>query len=166
MTIWINNRQRTTVLSQEKLRKKAAKILNVLGLSERELSLTLMGDRAMARLNRETFGRRGPTNVIAFPLDVEQAPSPVVFQPGTTAPPTILGEVVISVETTRRQAEEFGWPWQELLDFFLIHGILHLLGHDHGEPAAEAEMTARTWELMSVLYPGRSWDLEPAGEKV
>ena len=107
-----------------------------------------MGDRAMARLNRETFGRRGPTNVIAFPLDDTPTPG---------GPPALLGEVVISLETTRRQAEEFGWPWQELLDFFLIHGILHLLGYDHGEPAAEAAMTARTWELMGVLYPGRSW---------
>jgi probable rRNA maturation factor len=152
MKILINNRQRKTVLSQEKLRKKAAKILSALGLSEEELSLTLVGDRAMARLNRETFGRRGPTNVIAFPLD--DAPSP-------GGPPPLLGEVVISLETTRRQAWEFGWPWLELLDFFLIHGILHLLGYDHGDPAAEAHMTARTWELMAVLYPGRSWNLEP-----
>jgi probable rRNA maturation factor len=157
MTIWINNRQRTTVLSQEKLRKKAAKILNALGLSERELSLTLVGDRAMARLNRETFGRRGPTNVIAFPLDDPPSPG---------GPPALLGEVVISLATTRRQAQEFDWPWQELLDFFLIHGILHLLGYDHGEPAADASMTARTWELMGVLYPGRSWAEELTGEKV
>jgi ssRNA-specific RNase YbeY (16S rRNA maturation enzyme) len=74
MRILINNRQRKTVLSQEKLRKKAAKILSALGLSEEELSLTLVADRAMARLNRETFGRRGPTNVIAFPLDAAPAP--------------------------------------------------------------------------------------------
>jgi probable rRNA maturation factor len=128
----------------------------------------------MARLNRATFGRRGPTNVISFPLDVEQAPSLVQLQPGTTvphtpgpsqvvsagSPPTLLGEVVISLETTRRQAREFGWPWRELLDFYLIHGILHLLGYDHEDPAADARMNARTWELMGVLYPGRQWDQE------
>jgi len=127
-----------------------------LAWSEGELSLTLINDRAMARLNRDTFGRRGPTNVIAFPLD--DAPSP-------GGPPALLGEVVISLETTRRQAREFGWPWQELLDFFLIHGILHLLGHDHEDPAAEAAMTARTWELMGLLYPGRSWEQELTGER-
>jgi len=127
-----------------------------LELSDRELSLTLINDRAMAHLNRETFGRRGPTNVIAFPLD--DAPSP-------NGPPALLGEVVISLQTTRRQAQEFGWPWQELLDFFLIHGILHLLGHDHEEPAAAARMDARAWELMSLLYPGRSWAEEVSGEK-
>ena len=156
MIIWINNRQRTTVLSQEKLRKKAAKILSALELSDRELSLTLVGDRAMARLNRETFGRRGPTNVIAFPLD--DTPSP-------GGPPALLGEVVISLATTRRQAQKFGWPWQELLDFFLIHGILHLLGYDHEAPAASARMDARAWALMSLLYPGRSWAEEITGEK-
>jgi probable rRNA maturation factor len=128
-----------------------------LGLSDQELSLTLINDRAMAHLNRETFGRRGPTNVIAFPLD--DAPS-------SGGPPALLGEVVISLETTRRQAQEFGWPWQELLDFFLIHGILHLLGYDHEEPSAAARMEARVWDLMSLLYPGRSWAEEITGEKI
>ncbi len=124
-----------------------------MGWSEAELSLTLLGDRAMARLNRETFGRRGPTNVISFPLDGEQAPPPA--QPGAAVPqpPPMLGEVVISIETTRRQAEEFGWPWQELFDFFLIHGILHLLGYEHDSPEAEEVMTAKTWELLRLLRP-------------
>jgi probable rRNA maturation factor len=129
------------------------------------LSLTLVNDRAMARLNRETFGRRGPTNVIAFPLDAVPAPAGLapVRDAGTGAasgPPPSLGEVVISVETTRRQARESGWPWRELLDFYLIHGILHLLGYDHEEAEAEAAMDARAWELMNLLYPGRSWNLE------
>jgi probable rRNA maturation factor len=134
-----------------------------LGWSEAELSLTLLGDRAMARLNRETFGRRGPTNVISFPVDVEQARSPVHLPPGAAVlqppaispggPPPLLGEVVISIETTRRQAQELDWPWPELFDFFLIHGILHLLGHDHETPAAEAAMTAETWEMMFLLHP-------------
>jgi probable rRNA maturation factor len=146
-----------------------------LGWSEGELSLTLVNDRAMARLNRETFGRRGPTNVIAFPLDGlpgtagpgsgaarGAAPGEVTAAQAGAGPPPSLGEVVISLETTRRQARELGWPWRELLDFFLIHGILHLLGYDHDQPEAQARMEARAWELMDRLYPGRSWDLEEA----
>ncbi len=114
----------------------------------------------MARLNRETFGRRGPTNVIAFPVDnLEEArehfqgtsTAPEGPQPLPLGPPPVLGEVVISIETTRRQAVEFGWPWEELFDFYLIHGILHLAGHDHDTPENEAAMTARTWELMAVV---------------
>ena len=72
---------------------------------------------------------------------------------GRQSPPPLLGEVVISIETTRRQAQELGWPWPELFDFFLIHGILHVLGYDHGTPGEEATMTARTWELMRLLHP-------------
>lgn len=144
-----------------------------MGWSNGELSLTLINDRAMARLNRATFGRRGPTNVISFPLDAVSAPdelSPAEARRGTASraatgaptpgPPPSLGEVVISLETTRRQAQELGWPWRELLDFFLIHGILHLLGYDHEEPEAEAHMNTRAWELMTILYPGRQWDHE------
>ncbi len=117
----------------------------------------------MARLNRETFGRRGPTNVIAFPVDApgdlpgsprNKAPAPGAPRQQSSQPPPVLGEVVISIETTRRQAIEFGWPWEELFDFYLIHGILHLVGHDHDTPENEAAMTARTWELMGVIRGG------------
>jgi probable rRNA maturation factor len=115
----------------------------------------------MARLNRETFGRRGPTNVIAFPVDAlgdegsrSSAPPPDEPRQDSSQPPPVLGEVVISIETTRRQAAENGWPWEELFDFYLIHGILHLVGYDHDTPADETAMTARTWELMDVLGGG------------
>ncbi|HEX9883504.1 MAG TPA: rRNA maturation RNase YbeY [Desulfobaccales bacterium] len=124
-----------------------------MGWADAELSLTLVGDRAMARLNRETFGRRGPTNVIAFPVDVMIPGGGSRIAPATGGPPPVLGEVVISVETTRRQARESAWPWQELLDFFLIHGILHLLGYEHDHPAAEERMNTKAWELMALLHP-------------
>ena len=131
-----------------------------MGWAKAELSLTLVGDRAMARLNRETFGKRGPTNVIAFPMDalgefgggdpgLKQSFGPP--QKNSSQPPPVLGEVVISLETTRRQAAETGWPWEELFDFYLIHGILHLVGYDHDTPENEAAMTARTWELLERL---------------
>jgi len=119
-----------------------------LGWSEAELSLTLLSDRAMALLNRQTFGRRGPTNVIAFPFH----PDP---EPG--GPPPLLGEVVISLETCARQAAETGWTMEELFDFFLIHGILHLLEYDHDTPENEARMDEKTRELMALLHPGMSF---------
>ncbi|MGA7578609.1 MAG: rRNA maturation RNase YbeY [Desulfobaccales bacterium] len=136
-----------------------------MGWSEGELSLTILGDRAMARLNRETFGRRGPANVISFPLDAptlaregmgparksREAPAPGPGAISEASPPLVLGEVVISLPTTLKQARELGWPWQELFDFFLIHGILHLLGYDHETPPEEEAMTEKTWELMGSL---------------
>jgi probable rRNA maturation factor len=66
--------------------------------------------------------------------------------------PNLLGDVVLSVDTTGRQAEEGGFTLEEMLDFFLIHGILHLAGYDHLGSAEEAErMDARTWELWESL---------------
>jgi probable rRNA maturation factor len=112
----------------------------------------------MARLNRGTFGRRGPTNVIAFPVDAgegrESRRSPGSLPRSAASPPPVLGEVVISVETTRRQAAETGWPWEELFDFYVIHGILHLIGYDHDTPENDAAMTARTWELLDIIRGG------------
>jgi len=98
----------------------------------------------MALLNRQTFGRRGPTNVISFPLHPE---------PLSGGPPPLLGEVVISLETCARQAQESGWSLEELFDFFLIHGILHLLEYDHDTPENEERMDAKTRELLRLLHP-------------
>ncbi|OGP70584.1 MAG: rRNA maturation RNase YbeY [Deltaproteobacteria bacterium RBG_13_58_19] len=145
MKIWINNRQRKITVRLERVRRRAGKILNALGWGKAELSLTLVSDRSMARLNRETFGRRGPTNVIAFPLHSPDDPQ---------GPPPLLGEVVISLETTARQAQESGWTFVDLFDFFLIHGILHLLDYDHDTPEKAQAMDAKTWELMGVLRGG------------
>ena len=116
-----------------------------MGCPEAELSLTLVSDRTMARLNRELLGRRGPTNVIALPQ--RGGPFPQVQE-------QVLGDVIISLETTARQAREQGLELTELLDFYLIHGILHLLGYDHEGGGPEAErMATRTRELFFSLHP-------------
>jgi probable rRNA maturation factor len=120
-------------------------ILRGLDCPEGELSLTLVNDPAMARLNHTIMQRRGSTNVIAVPL--QGGPFPDVQS-------HILGDVIISLETTRRQAREQGWTFLELLDLYLIHGILHLLGYDHETTEAEAlRMAAKTRELYRLLHP-------------
>lgn len=116
-----------------------------MGYPKAELSLTLVNDPAMAKLNQTLLQRRGPTNVIAVPL--QGGPFPEIQ-------PHILGDVVISLETTRRQAKENGWRFLELLDLYLIHGILHLLGYDHvGSEAEAARMADKTKELFIMLHP-------------
>ncbi len=145
MKIWINNRQRKILLDLSKIRKKAAKILRDLGFPDAELSLTLVNDPAMAGLNQTIMQRRGPTNVIAVPL--QGGPFPEIQ-------PQVLGDVIISLETTRRQARQQGWKFLELLDLYLIHGILHLLGYDHETTEAEARrMTDKSRELYRLLHP-------------
>ncbi len=145
MKIWINNRQRKISLNLPEIKKKVERILNALAYPEAELSLTLVSDRTMARWNRELLGRSGPTNVIALPQ--RGGPFPQVQE-------QLLGDVIISVETTARQAAERGLAWEELFDLYLIHGILHLLGYDHEDEGPEAaRMTGRTQELLFMLHP-------------
>ena len=116
-----------------------------MGCPDAELSLTLVNDPAMAVLNHTIMQRRGATNVIALPL--QGGPFPEIQS-------QILGDVIISLETTRRQARQHGWKFLELLDLYLIHGILHLLGYDHETTEAEARrMAARSQELFRLLHP-------------
>ncbi len=116
-----------------------------MGCPDAELSLTLVNDPAMAVLNHTIMQRRGSTNVIALPL--QGGPFPEIQS-------QILGDVIISLETTRRQARQHGWKFLELLDLYLIHGILHLLGYDHETTEAEARrMAARSQELFRLLHP-------------
>jgi len=114
-----------------------------LGYPEAELSLVLVGDEEMTRLNREHLGRDRSTNVIAFPMlegDFGQV------NPG------VLGDVVMCVDTALREADEQGYNLDEMLDYYLIHGILHLVGYDHEGPAEEASlMEAKTGELWGML---------------
>ena len=104
----------------------ARRVLAAAGEEGVGLSLTLVNDGAIRELNREYRGKDRPTDVLSFPLD----PDDVV---GPSQPERLLGDVVISVETARRQAAEYDAPLQRELYRLLIHGVLHLMGHDHEE---------------------------------
>ncbi len=110
------------------LARRTRHALRVLEQARAELSLALVGDAAMAELNLRHRGRRGPTDVLSFSL-LEGAHSEYRG--------TLLGDVVIDVEQAARQARRARRPLDEELAKLVIHGILHLLGHDH-QAAAEA----------------------------
>jgi probable rRNA maturation factor len=112
------------------LRAAATQQLAALGLS-RELSLTLVTDRRMRALNREWRGKDRPTDVLSFP------------QHGAS-----IGDVVISLETARRQAREGGWSLSAELRRLLAHGVLHCLGHDHHTPSQARRMAAAERRLL------------------
>ncbi len=97
----------------------------------------------MTRLNRTWRRKDKTTDVLSFP--------------GGDAPgPATLGDVVISVPVARRQAKAAGWSFEKECFFLLIHGILHLLGHDHEKGAKEAHaMAALQRDLMMKGYPPR-----------
>ena len=115
-----------------------------MGYPASELSVVIVGDRSIRRLNREYLGRDKPTNVISFPMQEGEF---------VELNPEVLGDVVISAATCAREAETGGIPFGSRLVFLLLHGILHLSGFDHersGETEAQ-RMEKKERELFALL---------------
>lgn len=115
-----------------------------MGYPGSEVSLVVVGDRSIRRLNREYLGRDKATNVISFPMQEGDFPG---------MNPELLGDVVISADTCAREAGEGGISFASRLRFLLLHGILHLTGYDH-ERSGEAEaarMEEKEREVFAIL---------------
>jgi len=120
---------------------------------EGEVTLVVTDDDAVAELNRAYLGADGPTDVLSFPT---QGPPVGTASPGTAfvAAPEMadyLGDIVIALPYTRRQAATMGRPLRAELRLLAVHGTLHLLGYDHAEPEQEAAMWARQDAILDRL---------------
>lgn len=118
-----------------------------------ELSLLFTDDAQMRRLNAEWRGVDKPTNVLSFPGRA----SP---QPGGGASP-LLGDIALAAETVRREADEAGLALEDHLAHLLVHGLLHLLGHDHLQADEAGRMEALEVDILRRLdiadpYAGRA----------
>jgi probable rRNA maturation factor len=124
----------------------ARALLRAVGLPRTEWSIVLADDAFVRPLNAQWRGKDAPTDVLSFPQDEPVRPG--VF----AAPPPYLGDVVISVDTARRQAEELGHELTVELRVLLVHGLLHLIGFDHetGEDDARV-MAAEEVRLLGAL---------------
>jgi probable rRNA maturation factor len=100
-----------------------------------ELCIKIVDEATIAELNEHWMEKTGPTDVLAFPMD-ELRPGLVNEDPQEG----ILGDLVICPEVAQRQASEAGHPTSDEIDLLAVHGILHLLGYDHAEPAEHEEM--------------------------
>jgi probable rRNA maturation factor len=122
----------------QQLRAQAKRMLAYLGLDDAELSVVLVGDRAIQALNRQYMDKDRPTDVLSFPLG--EAPTP--------DQPRLLGDVVISLPTAARQARGRKRPLLAEARFLLAHGLLHLLGYDHAAAREKRRMDAATRRLV------------------
>ncbi|HZZ66204.1 MAG TPA: rRNA maturation RNase YbeY [Candidatus Baltobacteraceae bacterium] len=147
--IYFANRVRGAGVDGRRLKSDARALLDAVGEKTSSLSISLVTDGDIAELNRLHRGKDRPTDVLSFPLD----PSPA-------APERLLGDVVISVDTARRQAAEYDAPLQNELNRLLIHGILHVLGHDHEKAAERAIMEAEERRLAAAI--GMPWPYDHA----
>jgi probable rRNA maturation factor len=126
------------------IRARGGKMLEHLALEDVELSVALVDDATIHELNRAYRKKNKPTDVLAFPIQTRGAEP----EPGDRARgAALLGDVIVSIDTARRQARARRRPLLDELTMLLAHGLLHLLGHDHRTDAEERAMTARTREL-------------------
>jgi rRNA maturation RNase YbeY len=134
-------------------RADANSLLKMLALEHCELSLMLVSDSAIRRLNRDFREKDQPTDVLSFPQLDESGEVPSSAESVATEDPVCtLGDVVISIDTARRQARELDQSVARRIRTLLIHGLLHLLGYDHERSKAEARrMFARERELAAML---------------
>jgi probable rRNA maturation factor len=124
-----------------RLRRRAARMVAAAALHEGvaglDVGLTLTGDAEIHALNRDYRKKNKPTDVLAFAMREGE---------GGALHPGELGDVIISVDTARRQAKR--GLYREI-EFLWSHGLCHLLGYDHHDDAEEAEMNARMRSLLA-----------------
>jgi probable rRNA maturation factor len=149
--LYLRNTTRKRKLPLRRIRRTVRALLVAAGEPGASLSLSFVGDAAIRRLNREHRGKDRATDVLSFPL----------FEPGAghdgglDEPERLLGDIVISVDAAARQAAGYGAPLAAEIERLLIHGILHLLGHDHEIAAERRAMVAQERRLARTI--GLPW---------
>ncbi len=113
-----------------------------------EVSVVFTDDDFIAELNKQHRDEAGPTDVLSFPMIDFDVEGDELDIPGV---PNMLGDIVISLDTAAKQAELHDKTFRQELALLLVHGTLHLLGYDHGQPQKEAIMWARQDEIISAL---------------
>ena len=122
--------------------------LGHLDRSDHELSILLTDDAQIQTLNRDYRDKDAPTDVLSF--------GQLEGEPFVMAIP-VLGDLVISLETADQQAERLGHSLAAELRVLIVHGLLHLLGHDHIEAEEREQMAAAEDALLAALPAGPQW---------
>jgi probable rRNA maturation factor len=130
-----------------------------------ELAVLFVDEAAMAELNVRFMGAEGPTDVLAFPIDddemvVGRSPDGSTKGPDQEPPsgdvPLLLGDVVVCPAVAARNAPDHAGTYDDELALLVVHGALHVLGHDHDGDDETAAMQARERELLGRHHRGRS----------
>ena len=108
-----------------------------------EISVTLTDNKTIHGINKEHRGVDRPTDVLSFPIFDDE------FDNGELC---VLGDIVLSLEKAASQAEEYGHSFERELAFLCVHSMLHLLGYDHEEGAAEeSEMFEKQEQILTLM---------------
>lgn len=145
--IAISNRQRARKIDLPWLKKVISATLAELGIQRAELGIVLVGEKEMASLNAKFLGHEGATDVITFDY---QSPQSTGHSPQSETI-ELHGEIFVCVAEAGRQAKVFGTDWRSEVVRYVVHGILHLLGHDDLQPAARKRMKREEDRLVHEL---------------
>jgi probable rRNA maturation factor len=141
------------LIHSDAVRRVMTHLLNLLSLQEREVSLSFVSDAAIQQINAQYRNRNQPTDVLSFPQ--QEWKKPLCLGEPVHAPhepyPQPLGDIVISLEQAEQNAKEIGHGLDRETCFLLIHGLLHLCGHDHEKPEEELLMCAQQQKLLTEL---------------
>ncbi|MGM9924817.1 MAG: rRNA maturation RNase YbeY [Bacillus sp. (in: firmicutes)] len=112
---------------------------------ECELSVTFVDNESIREINKEYRGKDAPTDVISFAME-EMGEDEIAIIGADM--PRVLGDLIISIDRAKEQAEEYGHSFERELGFLALHGFLHLLGYDHIEKEDEVVMFGRQKDIL------------------
>ena len=148
LDLTLQNRQRTRLVETRHLRRICTILLkDLLEIKDVELGVTLVAAPEMARINEQFLQHKGSTDVITFDHSESPAPRPKTQDPR----PKLHGELFICVDEAVCQARRFRTTWQSELVRYLIHGTLHLLGHDDRRTPDRRKMKCEENRLLRLL---------------
>ena len=146
MPVFISDDQRERFVDCELLKTQGRNILFFLGCGNQELSVLLTDDKKIRELNKKYRGQDRATDVLSFPQNEGEENEPDYH---------LMGDVVISTVTAKRQASQHGLSLEEEIVLLLIHGILHLLGFNHERSEEACHMKKKTRELFDQIFPDK-----------
>jgi probable rRNA maturation factor len=161
--VFVADEQRSAAVDVARWRRLGEDVLAAEGVRGNvELSILFVEPDDIAALNEQFLGHQGPTDVLAFPIDavdVDVMSSPTSGHSGPDRPPAdpsdqplLLGDVVVCPAVAEQQAARHAGTYDDEVALLVVHGMLHVLGHDHAEPAETAVMRRRELELLESLH--------------
>jgi probable rRNA maturation factor len=141
----VSNRQHKVRVAVAPLQKFLRQIKNDMGLAGSQVTVCLVSDPEIARMNESFRKMKGPTDVLSFPAEAGRKPARFHADRAAIANGTALGDIAISPESARRYAKKDGRALSAELRILILHGLLHLLGYDHESDNGEMSRLEKRW---------------------
>ena len=170
LIVAVTNRHCAQTVNRRLLKQVAASLLADLKVNQGELGIVLAATPEMTSLNEQFLRHRGSTDVMAFDYGLGVPPSGGIAlnnvrgtNRSRSEPRTLHGEIFIGLDEARDQAKKFKTTWQSEVVRYLVHGVLHLLGHDDRRAAGRRKMKAEEDQRLRLL--SRRFALSKLGSK-